>query len=645
MATKKTAKKVIRLKKKYAILTIMLLALTIFVVVVGTSYAFFTSRTVSKEVVVYTGTLKVEFKNNGNGINLTGTKPMTNAEGLSTAGYDFNIKNTGSIKARYQIRLELLEDNEIPIEYIKLSYMKTKEANNVTDNPDSDPILLSSLNDSLVFISDEKIDATNEDSYKLKLWLDISTPNDMQGKTFKARIVVDSIQDIDAGYVFTSIPVINLKKDDSGNINTVLKLNDTYTDPGVESIKDDKDTLNISNVTTSIEYYNGSTINTVNSIDTSVTGVYYITYSITDSDNKTGHAIRIVTVNNTEQTPTITLRGNNPYNIAQDSIYTDPGVNVENGNKVVAIGEVKTSAIGPYTVRYIVIDQYGNMNSITRTVNVLSATILRESILANNTLITTAPTLNTSSNNTSDASGLYKMSVTNGYGGTDGDTYYFRGNVTNNYVSFASKIWRIVRINEDGTIRLILDGDMDGANHAFNPASNDYTYMYYSNSTAKNEVDAWYGTNITGTDATKVATGNYFCEAAKNKADSALTSGSATMTVYSSYTPNLKCDTDGNNKGLLNNTIGLITYDEIVLAGGYFSQSNSDYYLYKNAYYWTMSPAGYHSYGAYVWCANPTGGFNYRVAYYEHILRPVINLVSTVQATGTGTSADPYVIQ
>ena len=182
-----------RLKKKYALLTIILSAVVLFTLVLGMSYAFFTTRVTSKELVIYTGSLRVEFNNNGNGINLNGTKPMTNSEGLSTDGYTFNIKNTGTIKARYQVRIELENDNEIPLEYIKMSYMQTKQENNVTDEPASDPILLSNLNKSLVFIQNEKIDALKEDSFNLKLWLDISTPNDMQGKTFKAKIIVDAI--------------------------------------------------------------------------------------------------------------------------------------------------------------------------------------------------------------------------------------------------------------------------------------------------------------------------------------------------------------------------------------------------------------------------------------------------------------------
>ena len=46
-------------------------------------------------------------------------------------------------------------------------------------------------------------------------------------------------------------------------------------------------------------------------------------------------------------------------------------------------------------------------------------------------------------------------------------TYYFRGDVENNYVSFAGLIWRIVRINEDGTVRLMKqDGSsMVGGGH------------------------------------------------------------------------------------------------------------------------------------------------------------------------------------
>ena len=40
----------------------------------------------------------------------------------------------------------------------------------------------------------------------------------------------------------------------------------------------------------------------------------------------------------------------------------------------------------------------------------------------------------------------------------DGASYYYRGSVENNYVYFANRYWRIIRINGDGSIRMIYDG-------------------------------------------------------------------------------------------------------------------------------------------------------------------------------------------
>ena len=40
----------------------------------------------------------------------------------------------------------------------------------------------------------------------------------------------------------------------------------------------------------------------------------------------------------------------------------------------------------------------------------------------------------------------------------EGDSYYYRGAVKNNYVSFAGSIWRIIRRNGDGSIRMIYAG-------------------------------------------------------------------------------------------------------------------------------------------------------------------------------------------
>ena len=269
-------------------------------------------------------------------------------------------------------------------------------------------------------------------------------------------------------------------------------------------------------------------------------------------------------------------------------------------------------------------------------------------------VIDAEPTLTNSSNNTNDESGLYKSNDTN----TGNSTYYFRGNVENNYVSFAGFTWRIVRINEDGTIRIVMqDGINNNATYKFNSNYNNYTYMYYSNSEVKPILENWYQINI-GSKQTllqNVVSGDYFCEQAKTKHDSSWTSGSATMTLYSSYTPDFKCTTDGNGKGLVNTNIGLLTYDEVVYAGGYSNQENIDYYLNSDNvdYWWTMSLAGFsNNKESWVWNVNPKGKlYRYFVStssnyLLNNSLRAVLNLKSDTQiSSGDGTKNNPFIVE
>ena len=66
-----------------------------------------------------------------------------------------------------------------------------------------------------------------------------------------------------------------------------------------------------------------------------------------------------------------------------------------------------------------------------------------------------------------------------------GTSYYFRGAVTNNYVEFANKCWRIVRIVGDGSVKLVLHND--NTSKAANPCSSannseDAAFASYSTS-------------------------------------------------------------------------------------------------------------------------------------------------------------------
>ena len=258
-------------------------------------------------------------------------------------------------------------------------------------------------------------------------------------------------------------------------------------------------------------------------------------------------------------------------------------------------------------------------------------------------VIDVEPTLTTSSNNTIDASGLYKSTATN----TGEATYYFRGNVENNYVSFAGFTWRIVRVNEDGTIRIIMQDGINNNTYKFNSNHSNYTYMYYTNnSKAKTQLESWYQTNIGSKKnlASKVAGGNYYCEQAKVKPGDSYTSGNATMTTYNKYTPDFKCSSDGNGKGVVNASVGLLSYDEVVYAGGYYGQNNNNYYLYNNTYFWTMSPAGFA--GSLVWRVNASGGIMSSYVDSFYCLRAVLNLTVNVQISdGDGTKENPFVVE
>ena len=268
-----------------------------------------------------------------------------------------------------------------------------------------------------------------------------------------------------------------------------------------------------------------------------------------------------------------------------------------------------------------------------------------------------------------------------------GTSYYFRGNVTNNYVKFANKYWRIIRINGDGTIRMIYAGTSAHANgyddssaddiigaSSFNPNGKDNTYVGYmygavdastyanthsntTNSTIKEKLDAWYDTNIVNTGNEKYIADAIYCN---DRSVSSGTGRGPTVTTYVAQTridngtPTLKC-TNNNDKftksttignGKLTKMIGLITSDEVMYAGGTTS-TNKEYYLYSSGNYWTMTP--------YSFASGSSGARVYYVAFYGDLyndsvndpsgaVRPVVSLKSDAISGGSGTAASPFLV-
>lgn len=146
----------------------------------------------------------------------------------------------------------------------------------------------------------------------------------------------------------------------------------------------------------------------------------------------------------------------------------------------------------------------------------------------------------------------------------------------------------------------------------------------------------------------KVANGNYYCEQAKVKLDGRFGFGNVTVPNINSYLSDFKCETDGNGKGMLNSSIGLLTYDELLYAGGYVSIVNKEFYLTDSTYlFWTMSSNGYWAY-PYEWVAGEGIGTIptlHSSAQYMAVLKPVINLKADTQFTGNGTLDNMYMVK
>ena len=365
-----TKKKISRKKKNlYLVLVMSLFFVGVFTLVLNRSYAFFTTQANSKNYIVYSGSFKVDFTKDSDVLSLNNTYPMSNTDGLAANDniYTFSVTNSGTVDAKYQVRLELLKDGTkdyIPLMYIKMAYS--------TDGVNySEPIRLSDLDSNLVFISNKQLTATSVDNYSLKFWVDFSAPLEVEGKTFKVQVVVDAVQSLDGDHIVSdAAPIITLNKGTNDSIDQVILVGSTYNDPGVLKIEDDNDKIDKNSVVKTYKYFNGTTLSDVSGINTANNGVYYITYAVTDGSGNIGKAERTVIVNPSETLPTIALVGNSVVTLTENDTYTEQGATVASGNRLITTGEVKTAVPGTYIIRYIVVDENNNMNSVARTVTV-----------------------------------------------------------------------------------------------------------------------------------------------------------------------------------------------------------------------------------------------------------------------------------
>ena len=232
--------------------------------------------------------------------------------------------------------------------------------------------------------------------------------------------------------------------------------------------------------------------------------------------------------------------------------------------------------------------------------------------------------------------------------------------------------WRIIRVDKDNKIKMIYAGSkapsestkvaITGANTnmgmtAYNNAYNKAEYVGFqyttdlqrgttTNSTIKAYLDNWYTKYFNENISTSRFVKTTFCND-RNTSSTWASNGSGfsydPFTRLHAGTPTLTFEC--NTADVVTNNFGLITADEIVLAGGKFNTDNSAFYLNNNMAYWAGSPAGFDGSYSHVFVLIPLDGLGYGGVYDRgNAARGVVSLSSESKLLGSGTYNDVYIV-
>ena len=616
---------------------------------------------------VYTKCFDVSITNQKNSIDLENTYPISDEKGKKLTRFSFTITNTCDIFASYTVNLESLKNTTLNSKFLKV--MLNNEELKLLSNYETTDIVNTGSIESHIMAKGSLGSGDSED-YTLRLWIDYDTTLedlDNEIKTFKSKIVVKA-----------QPSTWNPLKEGYTTLHDAILANEYQTTPDIAKAKiASKQAVDVTNTAPIIKWVEktGSTT-TVNSTKPASTAIKSDdqTSDLTEDDTKialfTTKTFNSETARYSLSNPvyvdptTIDFSGDIKYYFQTENVaynQSNKKLYVNRGNSDTTIYQVTgaTKTTGTTTWNNVTYD------SITYQ---LSAVTLTEKELETD----------------KSDKGLYQ--------GTDdyGTTYYYRGNVKNNNVYFAGYYWQIVRINGDGSIRLIYNGSTKNATgvkqsinnrtYQFNSKYNAPAYVGYmygdpdadtfdevhantNSSSIKNNIDTWYKTNIVDK-----GYGNYISNAVGFCGDRTLYSENGINITQNSYfgtygryvqntaqftCPNIERDlyttTDssiGNNA--LTYPVGLITYDELIFAGMDGNHINKLSWIYSVQNYWTMSPSNFSATNklSIEWGASNNGYINHWWNVGDGVgVRTVINLKPDVKITGgTGTANDPFIV-
>lgn len=352
-----------------------------------------------------------------------------------------------------------------------------------------------------------------------------------------------------------------------------------------------------------------------------------IRFSVTNNGKEfSSYSINFDDVKNTDDNTFIAIK-----NVTTDSVIIDgafPKLDVKLISDIqIASGETHNYVLNVSALEAVQFEAILKITEEKTDIETFSQTILKNNAISNTTLTKVGE----------------EIAIENEGLITDiddsGSTYYFRGATEKNYVSFADLTWRIVRINGDGTVKLILNSAIDTV-QAFYTATEGEFYTY-EESNIRNYLASWYDYNLI-----------YYDEyIAIDKYCNDYNTTNTTDNIYSSYIrvvtnkiPTFNCL--GRNIGT---KVGLLTADEVVYAGALYQTNNTSYYLYNKdivSGWWTMTPATGNTTSMNPFIITNDGALEANViGNYNRGLRPVISLIKDISVVGKGTIDDPYTIK
>ena len=167
-----------------------------------------------------------------------------------------------------------------------------------------------------------------------------------------------------------------------------------------------------------------------------------------------------------------------------------------------------------------------------------------------------------------------------------------------------------------------------------------------TNSTIKTYLDNWYTKYFNENIGTSRFIKTTFCNDRNTSSTWASTGSRVDYAPYTRLfadtpTPTFEC----NTADVVTNNLGLITADEIVLAGGKYNTDNIAFYLNNNMAYWAGSPYVFYGGSSLVFGLFPfVGLYIGRVYFRGYAARGVVSLSSESKLLGSGTYNDVYVV-